>query len=214
MASYNTTKRLVHITGLDQISAVLNEIPRDLRTNVTAKVVRAGAVPLEVSMKRYARRSVRTGSLREAIGTVVKRYKDSGTAVAIVGVQRGYYRKRTKLGSKEDKRGSESPSHYAHLVEYGHNIVTGGTSRDTHEMQLVGTGRFTLKGKEIKRWKKGALKEKAKGKTTGWVKAKPFIRPAFLTTKTQVLSEMHKALERAVMATVKRGTKQGWHKAA
>lgn len=210
---YNRASRDVGITGMDTISEVLRQIPEDLRTDITARVVAAGAEPVVVAAKRYAKRSRRTGALHAAIGQIVKKYPNSATAVAIVGVKKGYYRGKSRLGSKDDRRGAESPSHYAHLVEFGHNAVVGGSSRPKYELQLVGIGKYSKKGNELKRWKRGKVIEVAKGKTVGWVPPKPFLRPALLTTRQLVTAAMHKQLERSIKNTRKRLIRIGAHAA-
>jgi hypothetical protein len=215
MARNYTPKRLIHVTGLDTVSEILRAIPADLRTQVTAEAVTAAAKPVEIAAKRYAKRSERTGALREAIGTVVRRYPDKGTAVAIVGVRRGYYKGRRRIDLRTEKKGNaESPSHYAHLVEFGHHMVTGGSTRGQYQLALVGTGRFSAKsGKEIKRWKRGALIAPGTGAVKRWVAAKPFLRPAWLTTKEAVTRELMRGLERGIKRTRRRLVKAGQHAA-
>lgn len=207
-----TPQRLVHLTGLKEISDVLNQIPEDLRTKVALAGVKAGAKPMVEATKRFARRSVRTGALYMAIGSIEKEYKSSATAVAIVGVRKGYYKNRKALGKGDDRRGSESPSHYAHLVEHGHHIVTEGTLRPQYSLKKVGIGKFSHKGNELKRWKRDKIIKAATGRKIGFVAPRPFMRPGFHASKAAVAREMHKAVMRGVQASVRRLVKQGQHK--
>lgn len=215
MPRNHTPQRLVHVTGWDTVSAILQAVPEDLRTEITAAAVAAGAKPVEIAAKRYAKRSERTGALREAIGTVLRKYPDKGTAVAIVGVRRGYYKGRRRIDLRKEKKGTaESPSHYAHLVEFGHHMVTGGSARGKFAVQLVGTGRFNAKsGKEVKRWKRGAQIAPGSGTVKRWVPAKPFLRPAWLTTKEAVTREVMRGLEQGIAKTRRRLERSGRHAA-
>lgn len=205
-----SAKVLVHITGLDIVLEQLKQFSKELRTEIVAKMVKAGARPLEKSAKGFAKRSVRTGALRASIGTVIREYKHDGNAVAVVGPLRGYFRGNNRVRKGGDRRGSESPSHYAHLIEYGHNVVKGGKSRDVHKVELKGTGRFYSSGKEVKRWlKTDTVKEKASGRVTGFVAAKPFLRPALAATRGAVMAEMSKEFSKVMSGS--RNLK-GWKK--
>jgi hypothetical protein len=211
MANY--ARRLVHTSGMEEISAVLRRIPEDLRTDITARAVEAGAKPMVEAAKRNARRSVRTGALYLALGDVVRKYPKNATAVAIVGVRRGYYRGRQRLEvGKDVLKGSESPSHYGHLVEFGHWAVSGGTRKATYSLKLVGIGKFSSKGKELKRWRRDKVLAQGKGKVVGWVAPRPYLRPAFLSTKQQVARAMHEEIMRGVQRSVRRLVKTGAHK--
>lgn len=206
MARHYTPKRLIHVTGIETVSEILRAIPEELRSKITAQAVASAAKPVVVAAKRYAKRSERTGALREAIGARVRRYPDKGTAVAIVGVRRGYYKGSRRIDLRKEKKGkAESPSHYAHLVEFGHHMVTGGSARGKYSVKLVGTGRFSAtSGKEIKRWKRGALIAPGTGAVKSWVPAKPFLRPAWMTTKEAVKRELVRAIERGVNRELRR----------
>lgn len=207
-----SAKALVHVTGLDIVLQQLKQYTKEVRTQIVAEMVKAGAKPLQASAKRHATRSVRTGALKASIGTVIREYKHDGNAVAVIGPLRGYYRGKRKVRKGQDKRGSESPSHYAHLVEFGHHQVTGGKSRDVHKLELRGTGRYYRSGKEIKRWQKtDVVKEKAKGRVVGFTPAKPFLRPALADSRSAVMAEMSRAFERA---TATSPNLRSWKKSA
>lgn len=187
----DTAKRLVRLTGLDGISAVLQGLPKDVRTQILAAAVKDAAKPMVVAAKRFAKRSERTGALREAIGAIVRKYPNSAAAVAIVGVVRGYYRGRKKLGAGADRGGSESPSHYAHLVEFGHHV------------------RAPIRGTSIR---KGTAVPARAGKKT-WVPPKPFLRPAFLTTALTVKAALARGIDSGIEKTRSRLIRQNLHAA-
>lgn len=107
-----------HTTGAAQLSAVLQAIPRELRTKILATGVNAAAVPVVVAAKRFAKRSERTGTLRNAIDHVVRKYEFDGRAVAIIGPIKG-----SVVASVNGRPKRISATKYAHLVEFGHHAV-------------------------------------------------------------------------------------------
>lgn len=115
-----------HTTGAAQLSAVLQAIPRELRTKILAQGVDAAAKPVVVAAKRYARRSERTGTLRDSIDHVVRKYEHSARAVAVIGPVKGGV-----VASFNGRPERITPTKYAHLVEFGHYAVkpTKGTTR-------------------------------------------------------------------------------------
>jgi len=164
--------RLVHTSGLPQISAVLEGLPKAMRTKILAAAVGAAAKILVTSAKRYARRSEDTGRLRDSITHVVRRYEHDARAVAITGpiVEKGARALRRSAGN-----GTKPAVKYAHLIEFGHHIVTGGSGRD----------RQRRRGNS--------------GRSNGWVPAKPFMRPAFAVSQ----QAMQKALAEGIAAGIK-----------
>lgn len=171
-------------------SAVLQGLPREMRAHILGSATRAGIQPIKIAAKRYAKRSERTGALRDSITDKVKVYERRAIAVGLVGPERGYYRKGRKLGKNADRRGADSPSHYGHLVELGHHVVA------------------PVKGTSIR---KGTAKGPAEGKKK-WVPAKPYLRPAGLTTRGQQSEEFYRGLNRGINAARNRLVKAGAHK--
>lgn len=184
----NTVYR--HIRGMDQVGAFLKQLPKDIATTILAEAASAGADVLIPVMKQYARRSVRTGALYASIGKRVIKYSSTPAAVAIVGPVRGYYRRGgVKVGEGESLAGSESPSHYAHLVEFGHiQTAKGGTIR------------------------KGTAKKVAAGKMT-FVAPRPFVRPAYQQSLRAMNRAMIEGLHRGIERTRKKMIKEGAHDA-
>ncbi len=154
-----------------QTSAILNAMSEEMRATILEDGVRALCKPIEVAAKRFAKRSERTGALRESITTKTVSYKDKGVAVGLVGPDRAYYNGRRKVGKLGALFGADKPANYAHLVEYGHHAVAP---------------------------RKGTSRRKKTAVVTGWVPAKPFIRPAVLTTASAQSNEFFAAVERSI----------------
>ena len=166
------------ITGVEDLSANLRGLSKELRTEVMALAVKRGARPLESSAKRHAMKSKRTGALRNSIKTKVVKYSKTATAVAIVGPDRDYYLGGKRVRKGMSRKGADKPAKYAHLVEFGHYTRAGtGTS-----LKLAkGTSR-----------KKGTFVE------TAFVLAQPFIRPAIKDSAGRVRDEMTAVVDAAV----------------
>lgn len=207
------TTRLVHVTGIETISEVLKGLPREMRARILATAVEEGAKPLVASAKQHLRRSVRTGALYMSVGKRVKEYEHTASAVAIVGPQRGYFRGREQVKKGESAQGAESPSHYAHLIEFGHHIAKGGSLRPQYNLVLTQTGAVSKNGKPIKRWKRGTIKAAAKGEKAGWVAARPFMRPAFMKTKGAVATALVRSISKGVERVRRESVKAGAHAA-
>lgn len=122
----NSIIKAGRLAGLDDLQAVLQGVPQDLRGRILADGVRAGARPIRDGARRLAPRD--TGALAKSIDIVVRRYR--GAAVAVVGPDRSYYRGRKRVKRGESARGAARPANYAHLVEFGHVAVANrkGTS--------------------------------------------------------------------------------------
>lgn len=185
--------------SFDDLRSVLRAISKDLAAEVLEEGVRAACQPILVAAKRYAKRSEATGALRDSLTIKTVAYEGSGKAVGLVGPDRAYRVKGRKVGKLGALFGAlrgdiRRPANYAHLVEYGHAIAKGGSLRPKYNTTLVGIGQFSSKGKELKRWKRTGISAPAKGTVGGHVPAKPFLRPAVVTTRSQ----QHAAFEGAV----------------
>lgn len=179
-----------HIKGMDQVGAFLQQLPNDISTTILAAAVDAGAEVLIPVVKLHARKSVRTGALFASIGKKVAKYPSAPAAVAIVGPQRGYFlRGGRRVGAGESRRGAESPSHYAHLVEFGHiQTARGGTIRQ------------------------GTAKKVAAGKL-GFVAPRPFMRPAYQQSLRAINRAMIEGMKRGIERTRDKMISQGAHAA-
>lgn len=196
------------VRDMDDLRAALRGLASpETQATILESAVKAACQPILVAAKRYAKRSEDTGALRDSLTIKTVKYKTNGKAVAVgmVGPDRQYRAKGRVVknlsalfaATKGDIR---RPANYAHLVEFGHQIARGGSLRGKFELKLVGIGRFTSKGKELKRWRKGRQIEAAKGTAAGFVPPKPFLRPAVITTRGQQSA----AFERAIAAGLDR----------
>jgi HK97 gp10 family phage protein len=162
------------VTGLAELRETLRGISEDLQTVIVLDAVKAAAKPIERFAKMLAPR--RTGALEASIGTVGRKPRNGGLAYALVGPMRGYYRGGKKVRAGASNEGADSPSHYAHLVEFGHIKATGGSLRDIREVSKVVV--LDKNGRYRRVRKAGRVIEKAKGKIGGFVSPRPFMRPA------------------------------------
>lgn len=179
-----------NITGMDSMTAVLQALPREMRANLLAAGVDAAAEPVVKLAKAYAKSSRRTGALVESISHRVKKYPTSAKALAVIGPARGYYRGGKVLAKGSDRRGSDNPANYAHLVEFGHHVVA--PKKNTTRR----------KGTAVKA-KSGAI----------WVPGKPFLRPAMLSGRSAAEAAMQKALSSGIERVRAQMIKEGSHKA-
>jgi HK97 gp10 family phage protein len=175
-----------NVKGMDSISSVLQGLPKELLTSLLAEAVDAGAKPLVIAAKRYARRSRDTGALEESISHVVREYPGNAVAVAVVGPDTGHYRNRKKIDSKLGTN-AEQPAWRAHFIEFGH---------------------LTRKPRV-----RGGVRGKSKPGKMQFVPAQPFMRPAVLTSWPQVAVAMQTGLAKGIERTRARLIKSGAHAA-
>jgi len=203
-----------YVRGMDALSGVLKALPEAMRNQILRDGVMGAVLPIQVAAKRFAKRSEDTGALRESITNKVVVYPQTGRAVGLVGPDRDYYWGRSKSRLGRLYKGARRPAKYAHLVEYGHLIAVGGSLKAQHHLELVGIGKFSKNGKELKRWKRGIIKTQAKGRAGGFVPAKPFIRPAVMTTMQKQSDAFFRAVERSYTRIVDREVRAGRHSRA
>ncbi len=165
---------------MNEIRNTLKTLAQELQDKVMRTAVARAAKPLVTTAKMFAERSKRTGALKESIGAFVKKGKKGGV-YAVVGPRRGYYRKGAAVAKGADRRGADSPAHYAHLVEYGHQVVAPkkGTTR-----------------------RKGTSTAAKSGKS--FVAAKPFMRPALLAAGDAVEAELAAGIADGINRQLKR----------
>jgi hypothetical protein len=190
--------------SVDDLRAALRGIAsKETQADILEAAVDAACQPILVAAKRLAFSSHDTGALRDSLTIKTVAYKNSGKAVGLVGPDRKYRVKGKVVGKLGTLFGAikgsvRRPANYAHLVEYGHMIARGGRLKPKYARELVGTGRFTSKGKELKRWRRGAVVEPAKGTSAGFVQAKPFLRPAVFTTREAQSAAFEQAVSRGL----------------
>lgn len=181
-----------HVVGIGDLSAVLKGIPAAMRAEILGTAVGTAAKPVVRSAKRNAQKSKRTGALQSSIASVVKKYPRNGSAVAVVGPSKDYFRggKRVKRGG--DRRGADKPHKYAHLVEFGH-------------YSNAGTGR-TVSSAKGKTRRSGTLNP------VSFVLGQPFLRPALLSSKSEVASALQTGVSTGIDRVRARLVKAGVHK--
>jgi hypothetical protein len=157
-----------HITGITQLREVLALLPADMAGEILGRATKEAIQPIKVAAKRFAKRSEDTGALRASITDKVKVYPQSGKAVGLVGPDRAYYRRGKKVGKLGALFWSNKPANYAHLVEYGHVAVAP---------------------------KRGTSLRKNTARRVGFVPAKPFIRPAVVTTLAEQIAAFTRGIE-------------------
>lgn len=186
----NNSATYKHVLGADSLSAALRALPLDMQARTLASAVKEVCIPIEIAAKRFAKRSKRTGALSNSITHKIVVYPKTGKAVGLVGPDRNYYIQGRRLSAKGGKLGAlygaDRPANYAHLVEYGHRIAKGGALT-----------RLDGKGK------------KGKGTVGGFVPAKPFIRPAVITTHSQQAAGFYRGIERGFNAALQKYRRSG-----
>lgn len=182
-----------HVEGLGELSAALQGIPRDLRTQVLAVAVKKAAAPVVRAAKQFAQRSRRTGALQKSITSTVRKYKNDGVAVAVIGPDKAYYGDGKRLKKGADRTGADKPANYAHLVEFGH-------------LSRAGTGTNVATAK-------GTSRRKGTFEAQSFILPQPFMRPALASTAGVVRGELIKGISTGIERTRARLVKKGLHAA-
>lgn len=149
------------VFGVEDLAAALSSLPERVEKTVVLKAIEDATFPLVREMRAEVRRQTKEsdkpgrGRLHrpEAIGVVQRKYRH-----AVLNVIGPLY----------------SIAPHAHLVEFGHRIVTGGSAS-----RVTSTG-------IAKRARAGT----GKGKVGGRTRAFPFGRTAFEKTKDQIVRNL------------------------
>lgn len=144
-------------TGTAALLNVLRALPAAVRADILKPACEKAARPIQRSIAGMAPKD--TGALRRSIQVKGIADKTKGTAAALVGPDRSYYREGKRLGKGADRRGANKPANYAHLVEFGH--ASGASSE-----------RFGG-------FKKGTTVRKKTAEAKSFVLPRPFMRPGF-----------------------------------
>lgn len=167
----------------------LANTPKVFLGKILPPSIRAAAKP----MVRAARNQVylggaqkRTGLLKKSLGMKQYTNRQRGQVVGIVGARHGF-RSEVTVPVRRQFRGGRShiysrtfmadPANYAHLVEGGHRIAVGMSGRAEAGVKFSRTRRFRG-GRE--KFYQGTATEHTKTMVT----PRPFLRPAFMQTKT------------------------------
>lgn len=132
----------VEVKGFAALDRALKELPLKIQKKIMGKVVRKGANVVKKEARALVPKD--TGRLRKSI--TVRRQRKSTTKGKIV-----------------DKVTFKKEGWYAHLVEFGHQLVRGG--------RLGGRGT---------------------GKVVSHIAAQPFLRPAFDKNRKRIIDVMRK----------------------
>ena len=171
MAGFSITGK---VEGLAEIVATLKDLPEKLQRKVVRKALAKATKPTLAAARQRCPKDA--GLLKKSLGRKTVTYVESGSIVAIIGPRGGFERMVTRRGRSKPEKAN--PLYYAHLVEFGtkpHSLARADTK----------IGRRIANDMKI-RMHPGT-------------KARPFMRPAFDSTKGEVLrifgEEVAKGLE-------------------
>lgn len=187
-----------HVGGMDGISASLRAYPEAMRSQILGTAVGRAARPVRQAAKRFAQSSRRTGALQESISVVVREYENRGKAVAVVGPSKDSFKAGKKVGKKDSKQGADKPHKYAHLIEFGH--VARNSSNNT--------GTFKKTSARDRKRAFGEILPSVR-KTTTFVAARPFMRPAIISTAGRVQSDILLGVKQGMSRVRTKVIKQG-----
>lgn len=176
------------LTNWDEMRAVLAGLPASMESRVMGDAMAVAAKPIVQAAKSNA--PVETGALRRSISAVVKRYPRAGKVMALIGPAHGYFRGGKRLKPGSNYRGADSPTKYAHLVEFGHMSAAAS-----------GTSVATAKGSAIR---KNSRRKTTEFSARSFILPKPFLRPAVLTAKGDAHAQLAKGVQVGMEREVKR----------
>ena len=128
------------VLGVEELIAALQDFKQSVRKRVIYNAVRKCGPVVKAKIRPFVPRE--TGALKMSIDHRVYTHKSGDGAGVVIGPKKGYSRQavrskgRTRAASKSTiasgaKTTRRTPANYAHLVEFGHRIATGGTLRRT-----------------------------------------------------------------------------------
>ena len=173
----------IGISGIQQITSTLNRLPDRLVNKVMRQAVRKGIKKFESAIRSNARGMLRghghidAASIEKNIITKVKTYGSTATIFAIAGVARS----------------ADRAAPHAHLVEFGHRMVTRGTVERLNSERSAGRSRRTGR--------------RGGGRVIGFVPPVPFVRRAFDANaqgvKLAIVAEIGRGAEKEVAKMAK-----------
>lgn len=182
----------LHFKGGREFAQFLKRLPGEISGEILETSVNAGAVIIQTRAKEKCpkpaeRRRPGTVRLADSIN-VATAEKDAAHVVVNVG--------------------TNVP--YAHLVEYGHQIVPRGPNR-----RRVSVTRVSRSGRVSTRFEVDPeATRRAAQAVTGFVAAKPFLRPAFDESREQVVARIGQVMGKQIELTARRLSDQTGAKAA
>ncbi len=176
------------LSNFKEMRDMLAGLPASVESRVMGDAVGIAAKPIVQAAK--AKAPVRSGALRRSIVAAIKRYPKAGKIMALIGPDKGYYGNGKRLKGNADRRGSNRPANYAHLVEFGH-----------YSAAASGAKIADAKGKTIRPNKK---RKTAPLAAASFVLPQPFLRPAVLTAGPQAERDLAAGVEKGMEREVKR----------
>lgn len=155
----------INWSGMNRIDTNLDRLSIALRDKAMKKAMKATITPIHGEARMHC--ATDTGTLRDAIQMKISSKGSKGeTVFGIVGIRRGI-KVPVRVVMKGRHKGAVYvliPTKYAHLIERGHRLVTHAIwERDPKSKH----GRLRL------------IKGSGAGTVIGFVKARPFMRPAW-----------------------------------
>lgn len=183
----NSMRIGVTLSGFKEATALLRSLPAAVESRVLASAIAVAARPIVNAAK--AKAPVRTGALKKSITAVVRRYPRTGTVMAVIGPDTGYYSGGKKLKKLGNAKGADRPANYAHLVEFGH-------------YSRVSSGEFGGFAKGAKRRKSatGRVAQEARS----FILPKPFLRPAVMSATPAASAALASGVEKGMEREIKR----------
>lgn len=166
----------ISLANVPEFEAAMRDLPIELRKRGLADALRRAGRSVVTHARRLA--PVASGTLKKSLGLVLRK-GTKGRArdpYVVIGPRKGYSAQVTRDGHTS----KAVPAFYAHLVEFGHHVVTGGT--------LFKSGG----GRSQRRSRTGRT---GRGTAVLFVLAKPFLRPAFASSRGQVVADLVDSLK-------------------
>lgn len=157
------------LEGLDDVIRQMQGIKKSVRN----RALRAGVTKAARILRKAARANIkpRTGLLKKSLDARVKVYKQGGIVVAVVGPKTGM---KQRVTLPDGTTTVEDPAKIAHFVEKGRQGVRVKTRK------VLSNGAVIF-GRAVKAFL-----------------GRPFLRPAFDLSKTQMQDAIREELRRAI----------------
>jgi hypothetical protein len=152
---------MVIVTGFKEVDNLMRRLPKELNHKIVGSAIYKSAKPLVTGAK--ARVKSKTGNLKESIGAVRQSIK-----------------KATEIGEVRvgPRLGGRFKGYHGYNVETGHRVVLGGT----------------LPASQTKSGRQYQAKNPARtgqGRVVGKADPHPFLQPAFVATKGEVMNQIN-----------------------
>lgn len=161
------------LEGAKELQRRLFKLDDKIQNKILKGAVRKAARPVVKDARKRVPKD--SGLLRDSIGTFVKKYKRSSTAVAVIGSRRTFsVSKRTQTTASGAQIEHRNPAFYAHLVEFG---------TKQHFQPVATIGSIVIKGFQHP-----------------GTKPQPFLEPAFKANERKAFNIMNDELGKHLKA--------------